>query len=283
MKTLKKTLWAAILSFLVLNTNAQLKVISNNNVGIGVDAPAEKLQINGSVRGNINGALRVSTGNGYIDIGPQNSTYAHLNTDRYYFAFNKGIIFNNDLWSPTTNFSLSCSSGGIYFNQYGLGIDKWPSYKLHVEGTACVIALIITSDQRLKENIQEYKSDLSNIRLLRPVKYNMKAPAKKAKQVVTPNINGTPQLGASSVPDSISLASKQTVPVEDEYYRRQHIGFLAQEVQKIYPELVYTDKKGYLSIDYVSMIPILVGAIKDQQQQIDQMKQEIVELKKGKK
>ena len=51
-------------------------------VGIGTDSPAEKLHINGSVRGNQSGALRISTGNGYVDIGPKNTSYMHFNTDR---------------------------------------------------------------------------------------------------------------------------------------------------------------------------------------------------------
>ena len=42
----------------------------SGKVGIGTQSPAEALHINGSLRGNQGGALRISTGNGYVDIGP---------------------------------------------------------------------------------------------------------------------------------------------------------------------------------------------------------------------
>lgn len=48
-------------------------------------------------------------------------------------------------------------------------------------------------------------------------------------------------------------------------------GFVAQDFQKVYPELTYTDKDGYLSIDYVSLIPVLVEATKQQQSIIDDL------------
>ena len=55
---------------------------------------------------------------------------------------------------------------------------------------------------------------------------------------------------------------------------------MAQEVQKVYPELVYADKNGILSVDYISMIPVLVESIKEQQIVIIELKAAIEELKK---
>jgi hypothetical protein len=39
---------------------------------------------------------------------------------------------------------------------------------------------------------------------------------------------------------------------------------LAQEVQKVFPELVNEDKNGMLSLNYQGLIPILIKALKDQ-------------------
>ena len=50
------------------------------------------------------------------------------------------------------------------------------------------------------------------------------------------------------------------------------IGFIAQEVEKVIPELVKTDSEGMKSVDYVSVVPILVEALKHQQKQIDELK-----------
>ena len=56
-------------------------------------------------------------------------------------------------------------------------------------------------------------------------------------------------------------------------------GFIAQEFEEVIPELVKTDKDGYKSIDYVKLTPVLVEAIKEQQQQIESTKKENQQLK----
>ena len=50
------------------------------------------------------------------------------------------------------------------------------------------------------------------------------------------------------------------------------IGFIAQEIQDIVPEVVYTGGDDSLGIDYASMTAILVEAIKEQQTQISDLK-----------
>lgn len=40
-------------------------------------------------------------------------------------------------------------------------------------------------------------------------------------------------------------------------------GLIAQEVQKIFPELVQTDEKGFLSVNYIGLIPHLIEAVKE--------------------
>jgi len=50
---------------------------------------------------------------------------------------------------------------------------------------------------------------------------------------------------------------------------RDQYGFLAQDFENVFPELVYTDSVGLKSIDYISLIPILLQAIQEQQAQID--------------
>ena len=57
----------------------------------------------------------------------------------------------------------------------------------------------------------------------------------------------------------------------------EKIGLLAQEVQKAFPELVKRsgDEKGTLSVNYQGMIPVLINAIKEQQKEIDEIKNKL--------
>lgn len=54
----------------------------------------------------------------------------------------------------------------------------------------------------------------------------------------------------------------------------RQIGFIAQDVEKIYPELVKLEGNGYKSVDYSRFSPILVEAIKQQQSQIQSLQLE---------
>ena len=61
----------------------------------------------------------------------------------------------------------------------------------------------------------------------------------------------------------------------------KHYGIIAQEVERVFPELVVDSNKGYKTMNYVSLTAVLLQALKEQQNQIDELKQylEITKLK----
>jgi hypothetical protein len=63
--------------------------------------------------------------------------------------------------------------------------------------------------------------------------------------------------------------------------RRNEIGLIAEEVEKVLPEVVYrnTPDKHVTGIDYGKLVPVLIEAIKEQQKQIDELKKENAEIK----
>jgi len=66
---------------------------------------------------------------------------------------------------------------------------------------------------------------------------------------------------------------------EDSSLDATHTGFIAQEVQKILPDLVATDATtGLLSLSYAGLTPYLVSAIQAQQQQINQTSSDVTTL-----
>lgn len=52
----------------------------------------------------------------------------------------------------------------------------------------------------------------------------------------------------------------------------EHLGVIAQEVERVFPELVIDSKRGYKTMDYVSLSAVLLQAVKEQQEQIDGLK-----------
>jgi len=62
-------------------------------------------------------------------------------------------------------------------------------------------------------------------------------------------------------------------------YLGHDIGLIAQQVQTIAPEIVTERPDGYLAMKYEKMVPLLVGAIQDQQKIIDEIRAELDEIK----
>ncbi|MCD6566283.1 MAG: tail fiber domain-containing protein [Bacteroidales bacterium] len=59
----------------------------------------------------------------------------------------------------------------------------------------------------------------------------------------------------------------------------RQIGVIAQDLEKVYPELVSTNTKGYKSVDYMKLTAILIEAVKEQQQVINELENENVQFK----
>jgi len=79
------------------------------------------------------------------------------------------------------------------------------------------------------------------------------------------------------------------VSLADSVYEKHEFGFIAQEVQKILPQLVteVKDKDHLLSMDYISIIPLLTKAmqeqdavIKDAQKENKQVKEQLSQQQK---
>ncbi|MEO7306756.1 MAG: tail fiber domain-containing protein, partial [Ferruginibacter sp.] len=56
------------------------------------------------------------------------------------------------------------------------------------------------------------------------------------------------------------------------------VGLIAQDVEKVLPQAVQTDKDGYKSVDYAKVVPLLVEGMKELKKEIDELKK-LVEKK----
>ncbi len=106
------------------------------------------------------------------------------------------------------------------------------------------------SDERLKENIKPLESCLAKVRQLNGVSYNMKK--------------------------EFYNISDQELLRQVMHANKNDFGFIAQEVKEVLPEIVSLDPTSELyTINYVKLIPVLVEAIKEQQAEIELLKQQI--------
>ena len=81
------------------------------------------------------------------------------------------------------------------------------------------------------------------------------------------------------IEDSVALVQRlQGVRFDWLENNKPSLGLIAQEVEKVIPELVETDN-GIKSVSYSNMIGLLIEAIKEQQNQIEELKSEISVLK----
>lgn len=130
----------------------------------------------------------------------------------------------------------------------GIGTEI-PGYTLHVNGTVGGVgAYANLSDKRFKTNINPLQNSLQKILALKGISFNWDLKNAGAKKL-----------------DSLN-----------------HIGFLAQDVEKVLPQVVTTanDANKTKSVAYADIVPVLVEAIKEQQKQIEALKKQLKALKK---
>ncbi|MFZ4724269.1 MAG: tail fiber domain-containing protein [Paludibacter sp.] len=112
-----------------------------------------------------------------------------------------------------------------------------------------------SSDKRFKKNIVslDVTKSINGILALNPVEYNLEQRYIKAHRDT----------------NEIQL------PMYDEksqLFQKKHYGLIAQELQKTYPDLVYEDTDGYLSVNYTGLIPVLIQSIKELNAEIEILK-----------
>ena len=59
---------------------------------------------------------------------------------------------------------------------------------------------------------------------------------------------------------------------------KQKIGVLAQDIQKVFPELVTTDDKDMLAVNYQGLVPVLINAIKEQDDKVSRLEKLVEKL-----
>lgn len=171
-----------------------------------------------------------------------------------------GILIG-DINERYSYFSITAATNGIYFkhtNNRFLQLDVVPTGAPRIAGhnnqivfynsststfNAIQVSQVLNySDARAKTGITNFKNGIDVIKRLRPVSYNFIGDQKRAAP--------SNQYTGSNV----------------------EIGLLAQELEQVLPNLVFTDDEGRKLVDYVSLIPVLIDAVQTLQQEVDDLK-----------
>lgn len=150
--------------------------------------------------------------------------------------------------NSTVSYALGITSKVSGSNQQAITVknQNWNDvFNVYGSGVVKANGIALTSDSIFKEEIEIVGSEMDKIKKINAVKYKLK--------------------------------TDEEVDVKD---KKIHYGFLAQDLEKIYPHMVHTDKFGFKSIFYTELIPVLLEATKQQQDEIERQAALISELDK---
>ena len=260
---MKNIIYIVLLSIVPMIAFSQIHVIApDGNVGVGTSTPTEKLDVNGDTK--TKGAIIEKTG------GSASVSCERVNFSA--FAFGAGVHggftidqnyhleFRSNTRADVLNRQISTGNLLLRFRKNtgwaGFAVGN-PASELHVNGSITYNgSLNNASDRRLKKNINGFDYGLKEVLQLNPVtfEYNGKANFRNAGQ--------------------------------------QQVGLVAQELQKVAPEMVstftheeedaetkITKSEDYLMISESSIKYMLINAVKEQQNEIETLKQELTEMK----
>ncbi len=227
------------------NEAERVTITAPGDVGIGTNLPTTRTEIQYSDTThpsctNPRAVLRLTNkglGNDYTETGLafNNSVLTNTNyyTARIYSKYDGTAVYNGRL-------TLQVRDGGGCFRDIlnlsgnlggSVGINTTtPTHALCVMGDIGLSGVVTTcSDARYKRNVEPLSGALAKVLRLRGVYYQWRT---------------------------------EEFP-EKKFSKERQVGFIAQEIKQVLPEVVLQDSDGYYSVDYSRVTPLLVEAVKE--------------------
>lgn len=290
---MKKAFIIILLSATSLVASAQLQVTSDGKVKIASNSNAinANLQVgNNSFGGNasnigISGHTSPLNGKNNIGVVGRISTNSNFSNDSNYGVL--GIVQSMN-YSHGRNYGLSGMIGDLGNHYGGAGIyatnfTYYFSYPdniqgayagyfhgpVYLNGNLTTTNMFVPTDNRLSENIISLNergetNTLDNLLAMNVIEYNMK------KKLTDEMPDGVKQEETEELREAYKYLKKEDMEMSS----RRHFGIDAEELQKVYPDLVLEGQDGYLAVNYVELVPLLVRSIQELKQELDAVKGE---------
>jgi len=301
---MKKIIFTSMLCVMSSIVFAQLKVTSDGKVGIGItQTPVSRFAVGAVGESHIKYVFNSNAGDAvnmriigsgqspssYGDFGAALLVYQDVSSGRGDYGVKisvtkpsptgsgralglatlAGNATNGYNWGIVSSLFGSNNGtailGAVGSYEQGIPITdgKYAGYFYgNVKVTGSINGVVVgNSDIRYKDNIEEFSKSktnvLSNISRLTPISYNF-------KQMYFETENNSDSLKTGGKESKIAMYDEKS-PM----FQKKHFGLVAQDLQKIYPDLVYENDNGYLSVNYIEMIPLLIQSIKELKEEID--------------
>jgi hypothetical protein len=224
----------------LVNTDGRINL--SNNATISATNTGSRGQAAGWVPpGSSGNGVFIEGGNGQFDEG--GGFYADGNTAAIWSPGDADIlrVYDEDTLAPGASPAPRFLVDGL--GDIRVGISPNGCVR---RGDGVTIAGTCSSDERLKRDFRPFDNSMLERALkLRPVYFHWRE----------------------------ELLVSQAEPKPGEAY-----GLIAQEVQKIYPEMVTTDERGYLAVDYNKLQYVLLGALQEEHDKVQSLEARVAKL-----
>jgi hypothetical protein len=218
-----------------------MQLSSQNHLGLNTTSPTARLDVNGNAR--IRSIPTTSSDSYVLTVDGSGNVRKQLKS-----TIGGGGSSTNCtslFFIPKSNGSGGYTCSQIIDNGVNVGIGTaFTSSKLTVNGDIRSLTNTFLSDRKYKKNIKTIDNALESVLKL----------------------NGSTYKWKKDEFADIDFSSKL------------QYGLIAQEVEEIFPELVHKDEQGGYGLNYTGLIPVLIEAVKEQQNQITLLSNKLSEL-----
>ena len=257
---------------------------ADNEIKLGSVASFNGDATNGMIFGDVGIALSGETALQHSSLAKNGTNYALAQTTAGLTRINGtgsvGIRINNNGLVYFTN-TLHIQTAGIAYDGTSIPLTannmigfRWKVSSSQIMGAVDNVlngVVASVSDRRMKTNIEDYTDALTNIMKLKPKQYDL-----LKVDIGNCDFTGDNCIIRDMCGNTIEYDSEGNCCDDTENSGEKMTGLILDEVRPIFPEVcIGGDDNSIGTINYAGLVPMLVKAIQEQQEQINQLKERI--------